>query len=210
MPTPSPLIEAAAASPAPWWGVPVIAGSFLILGGVFGFASNWLLENRKQARAEAIRWDGDIREYVAEIIDLCRRITLVVLIELAFEAGVEFSFRANLDRLTTAKQKELIGDESRESYIKREAKQAAYDNPEQATRREDRFELYQQVDKLVASLDLVAPDSVREAAKKVRQITSDLRTEDAGSPPRRKSTAPFDEAVEALIVAARKHLGRAT
>lgn len=53
---------------APWWGVPVVAGVFLLLGSVLGFWSNWLLEGRKQKRSEHLRWDEDIRKYTSELI----------------------------------------------------------------------------------------------------------------------------------------------
>ncbi|KRD51945.1 hypothetical protein ASE34_08495 [Microbacterium sp. Root280D1] len=190
--------------------MPVIAGGFLILGGLFGFVSNWLLENRKQTRAEAIRWDGDIREYVAEIIDLCRQITLVVLSELAFAAGAEYSIRTVVEALPPDEQKKLLNGEDLDTYARREATDISDESPEQTQWREKRFDLYQQVDKLVASLDLVAPDAIREAARRLRQITADLRTQDTASPPKRKDTAHIDEAVEELITAVRRHLGRAS
>lgn len=69
-----PLASVAAAeaqgATAPWWGVPLIAGCFLIIGGALGFWFNWLLDGRRQRRSEAIRWDGDLRQYVAELVSI--------------------------------------------------------------------------------------------------------------------------------------------
>ena len=43
---------------APWWGVPVVAGTFLLVGAVVGFFLNRLQESRKYERErEAVRLD---------------------------------------------------------------------------------------------------------------------------------------------------------
>ena len=58
-PSPSPsalLVEMVGGSSAPWWGVPVIAGGFLILGAALGFLFNWLIENRKAKAALRTRF----------------------------------------------------------------------------------------------------------------------------------------------------------
>lgn len=64
------LAQTAQGAQAPWWGVPVVAGVFLLLGGVLGFWSNWLLDGRKQKRSEYLRWDEDIRKYTSELVAL--------------------------------------------------------------------------------------------------------------------------------------------
>jgi len=67
-PSPSPsLIDVAANTSAPWWGVPVIAGSFLVIGAALGFAFNWLLESRKAKREDKLRWHELVRKLSAEI-----------------------------------------------------------------------------------------------------------------------------------------------
>ncbi|AKV87172.1 hypothetical protein AKG07_13700 [Microbacterium sp. CGR1] len=51
-----------AVSAAPWWGVPVIAGGFLILGAVLGFLLNRLQDNRRAKREHEQRWYDHIRD----------------------------------------------------------------------------------------------------------------------------------------------------
>ncbi|MEV8215000.1 hypothetical protein [Leifsonia sp. NPDC077715] len=60
---------------APWWGVPVIAGGFLLLGAVLGFVFNRLNEDRKAKQAAAIRWDSELREIGAEVLTTVNEMT---------------------------------------------------------------------------------------------------------------------------------------
>jgi hypothetical protein len=53
---------------APWWGVPVIAGAFLIIGGALGFYFNWVIENRKAKAALRNRFIDQILETCAKIL----------------------------------------------------------------------------------------------------------------------------------------------
>ncbi|WP_148059134.1 hypothetical protein [Rathayibacter sp. PhB127] len=50
----------ATAGLAPWWGVPVVAGSFLILGAILGFVFNRVNESAKARREDSIRWTNNI------------------------------------------------------------------------------------------------------------------------------------------------------
>lgn len=52
----------------PWWGVPVIAGSFLVLGAVLGFIFNRLNDKRRERRETRTKWHGLVRELAAEVI----------------------------------------------------------------------------------------------------------------------------------------------
>jgi hypothetical protein len=73
-PTPSPvLVEVVAAMPAPWRGVPVVAGGFLLLGGVLGFFFNRLQDNRKAKREDRQRWDERIIDLSASVLDSADR-----------------------------------------------------------------------------------------------------------------------------------------
>lgn len=71
-------VPATAATSAPWWGVPVIAGGFLLLGGALGgwisFASTRAADHRKSKREDAVRWYDDIRQLSAEAIATARAI----------------------------------------------------------------------------------------------------------------------------------------
>lgn len=53
---------------SPWWGVPVIAGAFLLFGGLLTFLYTSLLERRRVNRELRRRWDADIRTTVANFV----------------------------------------------------------------------------------------------------------------------------------------------
>jgi len=57
----------AAASVAPWWGVPVIAGAFLLTGALIAFISTSISDRRKLAREDRRQWDREIRDSYIEI-----------------------------------------------------------------------------------------------------------------------------------------------
>lgn len=61
-------VEIIGGSSAPWWGVPVIAGGFLLLGALLGFVLNRINEQSKQRREANTRWHDLIRELSAEIV----------------------------------------------------------------------------------------------------------------------------------------------
>ena len=50
-------------SGAPWWGVPVIAGGFLIIGALIGFYFNGVLDSRRAERALAERFYEKVLDY---------------------------------------------------------------------------------------------------------------------------------------------------
>ncbi|MCS5524656.1 hypothetical protein NY551_18135 [Curtobacterium flaccumfaciens pv. oortii] len=74
-PTPSPariLVELTgqASSGPPWWGVPVIAGIFLLAGACLGFVFNRSIERTRSAREDRTRWHDTVRELAGEIVAL--------------------------------------------------------------------------------------------------------------------------------------------
>lgn len=62
------LIQIVGESSAPWWGVPVIAGCFLLLGAVLGFIFNRLNDRHRERREARTRWHDLVRELSAEIV----------------------------------------------------------------------------------------------------------------------------------------------
>jgi hypothetical protein len=52
----------AAADAAPWWGIPVIAGCFLLVGATLAFLSTALSDRRKMKRDDLRQWDKDLRD----------------------------------------------------------------------------------------------------------------------------------------------------
>lgn len=72
LPTPEPMlveiVGGGGGDAAPWWGVPVIAGGFLVVGAVLGFFFNRWNEDRKAKREDARRWHDEVRTLAAQII----------------------------------------------------------------------------------------------------------------------------------------------
>lgn len=59
---------------APWWGVPVIAGGFLVLGAFLAFVFNLIQDNRRAAREKAQRWDQNVLDHTSTVITLTKRL----------------------------------------------------------------------------------------------------------------------------------------
>jgi len=54
--------------PAPWWGVPVVAGSFLLGGAILGFLFNRANDKRRAKLEADIRWHELVRTLTAGIL----------------------------------------------------------------------------------------------------------------------------------------------
>lgn len=74
------LIEIVGGSGAPWWGVPVIAGIFLISGAFLGFFLNRANDSRRTRREDEQRWDRDL---------LGRAVDVVTALHVLYEANYE-------------------------------------------------------------------------------------------------------------------------
>jgi hypothetical protein len=61
----------AGTSSAPWWGVPAIAGAFLIVVAVLTFGTNLILKRLELARADRSKCDEDILDLSIQIKRLC-------------------------------------------------------------------------------------------------------------------------------------------
>ncbi len=59
---------------APWYGVPLIAGVFLVVGAVLGFLFNWLADRRKARREDIRKWDDRVLELSAKVIALAAQV----------------------------------------------------------------------------------------------------------------------------------------
>jgi hypothetical protein len=58
----------AQAQTAPWWGVPLIAGLFTIIGVLTAQSVSWTLDRRKASRESAQRWLTDRRQLYAKFL----------------------------------------------------------------------------------------------------------------------------------------------
>lgn len=79
---------------APWWGVSVVAGLFLLLGGLLSFLSTRLNQKYLQKQSERIRWDNDIRELSSELISLSQTLMTQLTLRNSYEAGAAAGFEA--------------------------------------------------------------------------------------------------------------------
>ncbi|WIE74487.1 hypothetical protein [Curtobacterium sp. MCSS17_007] len=63
----------AAAPTAPWWGVPVVAGCFLIVGAILGFLFNRLQDKHRAKREKLERWDQNVLDHTSRVVLLAER-----------------------------------------------------------------------------------------------------------------------------------------
>ena len=74
-PTPGPtpiLIQVVGVEGAPWWGVPAIAGGFLVLGALLGFWFNKIQDDRKAKRELAARYMDQRLEHCSALLESAR------------------------------------------------------------------------------------------------------------------------------------------
>src|SRR5579885_1893176 len=78
-PPPTPIgpmnVADAVVQAAPWWGVPLLAGTFLLLGAVIAFVSTYFSDRRKLAREDQRQWDKEIRDLYMQMSAQCALIT---------------------------------------------------------------------------------------------------------------------------------------
>ena len=65
---------AAVGAHPPWWGVPVIAGAFLLLGGACTFLYTLLQENRKRKLDQIAKNEDDLIDCGAELLEAGRKV----------------------------------------------------------------------------------------------------------------------------------------
>jgi hypothetical protein len=64
--TTTPTAPDAVVDAAPWWGVPLVAGLFVLFGALIALLSAFLSDRRKLRREDQRQWDREIRDlYVA-------------------------------------------------------------------------------------------------------------------------------------------------
>jgi hypothetical protein len=59
---------------SPDWLVPVIAGSFLLIGAILGFFFNWINDWRHAKREHRERWHDEVREFGALALAACNAV----------------------------------------------------------------------------------------------------------------------------------------
>jgi hypothetical protein len=98
---------------APWWGVPVIAGGFLLAGAVIAFVAISLSDRRRLKREDRRLWDREIRDAYLEITRHFGRITAFRYQVLADEEDRRSRYRAGAEALAGLREQvamlEVIG-----------------------------------------------------------------------------------------------------
>lgn len=61
---------------APWWGVPLIAGAFLVIGALLTYVLTNLNDRRKEQREDSQKWHDQLRSEAAQLISLVHQIAL--------------------------------------------------------------------------------------------------------------------------------------
>ncbi|MFJ9780146.1 hypothetical protein ACIRSS_11220 [Amycolatopsis sp. NPDC101161] len=111
-PVPAALAPAAPGS-APWWGVPVIAGGFLLAGAVIAFLATSLSDRRRLNREDRRQWDRDIRDAYLEITRYFGRITAFRYQVLTDEGDRRSRYQAGAEALAGLREQvamlEVIG-----------------------------------------------------------------------------------------------------
>lgn len=113
-PVPSALAPAAPVpGPAPWWGLPVVAGGFLLAGALLAFLAIALSDRRKLNREDRRRWDREIRDTYLEITRHLARITAFRNQVLTDEDDRRLRYQAGADALAGMREQvamlEVIG-----------------------------------------------------------------------------------------------------
>lgn len=98
-------------STSPWWGVPLIAGSFLIVGALIAFLSTYFSDKRKLSREDVRQWDKEIRDIYVATSSLTKQ-----LLELRWRDSLPADFgEMNAEqRRKSAKRYELAHSYTRE------------------------------------------------------------------------------------------------
>jgi hypothetical protein len=61
---------------APWWGVPLIAGAFLVIGALLSYVLTNLNDRRREQREDSKKWHDQLRSEAAQLISLAHQIAL--------------------------------------------------------------------------------------------------------------------------------------
>lgn len=184
--------------------MPVVAGSFLIVGALLGFLFNWLLEGRKASRAAAIRWDDDLRKFAAELITNIGQLRKLEAERFAFLVGMEFGYNHVLDQLSSEGVLEHTGGDTREVYISKMMTEVRRDSNWITERTSRAFAIWNQIEGLQANISLVAPPDIQTALEPLLELSK--RWLDAPGKDREEVTGEYVQASEFLVTAIRKHL----
>jgi hypothetical protein len=116
LPTPPPVIINMPETGAPWWGVPLLAGLFVIIGAAVTFFSTMTSDRRKAKREDKVRVATGSTESASSFLEQAARIEKAVAQQLTlshvkFQGDYLNDIAALLEDLDTAWTKfELVAD----------------------------------------------------------------------------------------------------
>ncbi|WIB60219.1 hypothetical protein DEJ13_17540 [Curtobacterium sp. MCLR17_007] len=142
--SPSPVPESIASPAAPWWGVPVVAGCFLIVGALLGFFFNRIQDDRHAKRERHARWDENLLSYTSNVVTMVRQF---------IQDGMEYDMVVGT--LADAAVSQMQAGEPVSPPPIGDASIAALDDSFEALMRQ------------IATLKLVAPADVRDVASRL-------------------------------------------
>ncbi|MCC2313477.1 hypothetical protein [Cellulomonas xiejunii] len=152
----------------------MIAGGFLVLGAVLGFLFNLTLERHRSSLAAGARWDGDIREYAAALIVACDALLEERIRRDAFTAGAVWQLQQQMEQ--AAEQVEGLAPASLDlvaDRFRREILTGRYESDVFKHSLDRQAAEWRRVSTLMASLDLVAPATLRLMAHKLVRTAQD-------------------------------------
>lgn len=192
---------------APWWGVPVVAGVFLLGGALLGFYFNLILERRRHSQSSLIRWDDDIRSLAAEAIAAAREAVRARQVAAAYYAGFKYAIRFDTEKLPEAQLlKQLQGSETLEDFIERRLKDRP-DSPEFLQLQQDQRAAWERLDGARAGLLLIAPGSVCDAARNLADAVGRVIWQEELEDPKHDEVEETIAAQQSVVAAVRSHLG---
>ncbi|MGH8953694.1 MAG: hypothetical protein ACRDVF_01640 [Microbacterium sp.] len=136
---------------APWWGVPVIAGVFLLLGAVVGYFFNRLQDDRRAKREKLERWDQNLLNYTSTVMTMTRQ-----LIE---DSADHESVLSTLSELAVHQMN--VGEQVDPPPLSEASGQSFYES-------------FDALMSETSSLQLIAPEAVREAVGSLQQAAAGL------------------------------------
>jgi hypothetical protein len=182
-PVPTHVLNQVAGSSAPWWGVPVVAGCFLIVGAVLGFLFNRLQDKQRAEREKHQRWDQNVLDHTSRIVLLSERF------------------------ITEAHEHDLtVNTMAAAGVAQMQAGQSVEPPPVSVPSLARFMDTYDELTNQLASLRLVATSSIRDVAQEVKDEVWQLMMT-RGSEEIYGREKSVRVAVQGLETAVRDHFG---
>jgi hypothetical protein len=187
--------------------VPVVAGLFLVIGALIGLWSSWVLEKRRQSRAEALRWDDQLRGLAADVFTAAMEVVEQAKIQRAYTAGLWAAIEHHLYEDAEHFYRDIPDEMSREQYL------AARKNPnhftsEAWTSSELKLdELHRRMLGLQGSIDMIAPEKVRSALMQVVETSETVARRRGDEDELEKGAKALHAHAQRFIAEMRSHLG---